>query len=68
MDRAYAENAQIITDDGARVTFHPQCPNCGKIITGTTGSGYCSHGTSNVGHFSCYNCSKSFPVVIRRGV
>ena len=68
MERAYAENAAIITDDGARVTYHPQCPNCGKIISNTTSSGYCSHGRDGLGYYHCDSCGESFQVTIYRGV
>lgn len=66
--RAYAENAQIFYDDGSLVKFHPHCPHCGKVIIQTTSSQNCSHGIANVGRFSCFFCSETFPVVIYRGV
>ena len=28
----FAENAMIVSDDGARVTFHPVCPKCGRVV------------------------------------
>lgn len=63
----FAQNAMIVSDDGAHVRFHPVCPHCGKVMTNTTGGGYCMHGTSNVGRYSCICGGGSFPIVLHRG-
>ena len=64
----FAENAMIVSDDGARVTFHPVCPKCGKVMCNVTGSGHCSNGTARVGSYSCYTSGcLCFPVILHRG-
>ncbi|MCQ2796402.1 MAG: hypothetical protein MJ213_03750 [Bacilli bacterium] len=68
MDRAYMENAQIVTDDGNRVSYHDQCPKCGHVNIMTTCYGNCRHGTTNLGYGKCPKCGASFPVVLHRGI
>ena len=67
MSRAYVvTGAVIISDDGTTVKYHPQCPNCGRVETGTTCSGHVAR-MSNLGYCNCFKCGKSFPVQINRG-
>ena len=63
----YAENGAIIQDDGARVTFHPVCPKCGKVMQNVTGTGYCSNGSALAGSYTCYNGCPMFYVTLHRG-
>ncbi len=69
-DRAYVvTGAVIISDDGkAQVKYHPQCPKCGYVETGTTCSGYVSQGIrASLGGCSCFRCGNSWIVQINRG-
>lgn len=64
----FAENAMIVSDDGAQVRFHPVCPKCGYVVRNVTGSGHCRHGSAHVGSYSCYKCDcMCFSVVLHRG-
>ena len=66
MDRAYAEGAAIISDDGTTVTFHPQCPKCGFVERSTTMSGYCRFGTAELGGHGCPKCFERYKIVLHR--
>ena len=69
-DRAYVvTGAVIISDDlNRQVKYHPQCPECGTVMEGTTCTGAVGQGVrASLGNFCCDKCHKSFPVKINRG-
>ena len=66
MNRAYAEGAAIISDDGLRVRYHPQCPICGKIDMNCTRNYLCQFTTSDLGPFRCSKCGETFRIVLHR--
>lgn len=65
--QAIAENAVIVSDNGYHVSFHPRCPNCGKVHETVTSGVGCTNGTiASAGSFTCWQCRKSFQIRIMK--
>lgn len=69
-DRAYVISGAVIVSDDlvGQVRYHPQCPSCGYVNIGSTGSAYVGPGNNALlSGCSCVKCGQYIQIQIARG-